>query len=137
MDFLPADRCALIAQDLVSEGWCQVVQVRVGRGPCDDDIIALSSQKLPNDGVGLWRGGTDQPRVCPQAHTEHEQVEGLVCPLPCRQLVQPSTMELGPAEPFWLLGCYALDGRAVDHFDLDLGPIVGLDQCRRDHIDQA
>ena len=137
MNLLPPDGGALIAQDLIPEGGGQVVEVGVGARPGDDHILALSSQQVADDRVGLRGGGGDDARVIAQTHPEHQEVEGLVSTLPRSELVEPPAVELRPTESLGLLGCDAFDRRAVDHLDLDLGAVVGLDQRWGDAVDQA
>ena len=132
VDLLLAELGPLVLHDLLAEVVRQVVDVGVGRGGRQVDIIALPANQLDDQVLGARGGGAYQAGlpvgVHLQAHAEHDLVPRFLQVVPSGQLVGPAPVELWPPEALRLRRWDALDQRAVDQLQLVHLLVVVSDQ---------
>ena len=132
IDLLLAELRPLVLHDLLSEVVRQVVDVGVGRGGRQEDVIALPAHQLDDQVLGARGGGAYQAglpvSVHLQAHAEHDLVPRLLQVLPSGQLISPATVKLWTPEALRLRRWDALDQGAVDQLELVHLLVVVSDQ---------
>ena len=112
MDLLPPELRTFVQQDLILEAWCEVIDVRVGAGPCADHAL-LALDQIRYEWLGLGSGGAEYPRLRAESHTELDHVPCVIEILPSRQLVTPPAMKLWAPQALWLRCGDALNDRAI------------------------